>query len=535
MGMLPFTEEQGQELVDNGHMTPETHAEALAAGAYPPAQPQEEQLPWQHADQPNLGVTQVPQSSQPFDMDSMIGAAGPDIHAPNSAQGPVVASNDPNADRAIASSLIQQQSTPPPVAQPGSPQEAGHVDPSSIVQPAQSGAPAQSTELEKLADPNNVAKGMTAEAKGLSDSYTQGQEQAEATAGYLHGMRTHMEAMQAQQQQMEDARQAEANTQYQKVQQAADEASKAAKIDPNNFWNTRSTGQKIAAAIGIALGGIGGGMSGHGGNTAMDVINKAIDRDIDAQKFNADQKGRNFSNQVGLYNVMRQKFGDERQAEAATRMSYLQSAEMQIRETAAKFQSPELQARAMQAVGQLQQKQAEIAHGVLAQGYQTAAMRQLMGGNTMNSGVLSALPKDVQARLVPMDGGATHGIAFDPEAAKEVRAVSSAADNVKSIINEMRQLKGEGARLLPYGTLAARASALRSRMVPALNEMAGIKKISEKEIDLLSQQIPDPGSLLGDKSEALLNGLEQSVHDRTQSYYKNNLMGYKPTHFVAKR
>ena len=55
-------------------------------------------------------------------------------------------------------------------------------------------------------------------------------------------------------------------------------------VDPNRFWNSRTTGQKVLAAIAIAF----GGFSRDGQNHALKIINKAIANDIAAQKANED-------------------------------------------------------------------------------------------------------------------------------------------------------------------------------------------------------------------------------------------------------
>lgn len=568
MHKLPMTAKQAKQLVESGHMTPETHADALRMGAFMPDEVQ-------HFD--DGGVVQdepAAQDSPPIDN---AGIDNGDIHpidaitnalsgggsqaaydqsmsalpsTPGEAaqmeaagvqpgipdQGPpppgglTVASNDPGVDRQLASTLVS-----PAQGQPqAQPTEAGHMPQSALVSP-QSQAP-DDRQVQQNSDIGQITKGMAQERQGISQEFKAGQQQADEAAGFIHQARVHQEVAEVQRQKMEEQRQTEATAQYQKVQQAADQAAQASKINPNQFWESRSTPQKIMAAIGIALGGIGGGLSGHGGNAAMDVINKAIDRDIDAQKFNANQKQAAFQNQMGVYNVMRSKFGDERTAEAATRLAYMQNVEMQLKETAAKYQSPEMQAKFNMMMGKVQQQQGALMQQIHASAYQMAAMRQLTGGGSGSAAALAALPKDVQERVVPMNGGTSHGIAYSAEGAKSVREVSSAADNIHQIINEMRELKEQGGkRLLPYGTLASRSQALQSRLIPAINELAGLKRLSEEDIKNITKQIPDAGSWMSDKTDAMLSGLEQSVHDRTESYYRNNLMGYRPNHFKATR
>lgn len=67
-------------------------------------------------------------------------------------------------------------------------------------------------------------------------------------------------------------------------------------IDPNRWWNQKSTGSKVATAIGMLLGGAGAGVSGHP-DMPMKIISAAIDRDIDSQKTDLNNK----NNLLGQY------------------------------------------------------------------------------------------------------------------------------------------------------------------------------------------------------------------------------------------
>lgn len=71
-------------------------------------------------------------------------------------------------------------------------------------------------------------------------------------------------------------------------EQIAAEDMEMKKIDPNRFWNSKTTGQKIMAGIGMVLAGMGAGAAG-GRNTALDIIQGQIDDDIRAQKLNNEQ------------------------------------------------------------------------------------------------------------------------------------------------------------------------------------------------------------------------------------------------------
>lgn len=59
----------------------------------------------------------------------------------------------------------------------------------------------------------------------------------------------------------------------------------AQEVDPDRYWNSKSTSGKILAGIGIILSGVGMGIAHHPGeNPAMQLLQQSIDRDIDAQK-----------------------------------------------------------------------------------------------------------------------------------------------------------------------------------------------------------------------------------------------------------
>ncbi len=57
----------------------------------------------------------------------------------------------------------------------------------------------------------------------------------------------------------------------------------ATKVDPDRWWGSRNTGQKIAGILAAVLGGLVSGRTG-GPNQGLQMIQQAIDRDIDAQK-----------------------------------------------------------------------------------------------------------------------------------------------------------------------------------------------------------------------------------------------------------
>jgi hypothetical protein len=69
---------------------------------------------------------------------------------------------------------------------------------------------------------------------------------------------------------------------------AADEAHKRyVSMGPKGIFEGQSTGNQIIAGISIALGALGGALSGRGGNQALEIIKGAVDRDFTVQRENA--------------------------------------------------------------------------------------------------------------------------------------------------------------------------------------------------------------------------------------------------------
>ena len=137
---------------------------------------------------------------------------------------------------------------------------------------------------------------------------------------------------------------------YNDADQAMTKAYQEQKIDPDRYWSDKSTGQKIAAGIGMLLGGF-GSVAGQG-NMAADMIQKSIDRDIDAQK--NDQ-----SKTMNLWKMNREKMSNDMQASLATQNQLYNGLKYKIEAAAARFKGPLAQQNAQIALAQINQKQAE--------------------------------------------------------------------------------------------------------------------------------------------------------------------------------
>ncbi len=325
-----------------------------------------------------------------------------------------------------------------PAASPTLPQrdETGIVQPPSVP-PMEDASRELSSATEPQFEPSPVAPappqgpnriaGITSGygkiEKGIQDAALTGAQKASEEAGYIETHRQNLEKMAASEAKREADRQSFMDKEISE-QKTLEDKILGQTIDPNRFWNSRSTGQKVTAVLSIILGGVGAGMTKSNTNGAYEILQGAIDRDIDAQKSETQKLKDISSAKKNMYGMFLEKFKDERQADAAAKIAALNNVELQLKTTAAKFKAPELQAQADKAIGELQVQK----NAALLQFEQATKAKQaiLASGQTMPAGMdVESLSKEQRERYIP-----GMGLALSPEGAKVVREVKVAHDNV---------------------------------------------------------------------------------------------------------
>lgn len=109
----------------------------------------------------------------------------------------------------------------------------------------------------------------------------------------------------------------------------------SARLDPSRWYRDQGAGGTIAAAIAIALGGLGQALGGTDRNLALEEINRSIDRDMEAQQSEIDS-GRAAADLAGnMLSITRQEFGDRDAAREAGRAAMLRQVAAQTQAQAA--------------------------------------------------------------------------------------------------------------------------------------------------------------------------------------------------------
>ena len=140
------------------------------------------------------------------------------------------------------------------------------------------------------------------------------------------------------------------------------------KIDPNGFWKDEkgdtNLSKSVFGALMIGLGEFGSRLPAHmgggGKNTAMELINDAINRNIDAQKANMEQKKIGYSMANDAYSLAAQKYAREPDRYNFAKLLSLDQIQAQKDEIANKFSGPIAAANNQVMDAQLQQARSDI-------------------------------------------------------------------------------------------------------------------------------------------------------------------------------
>lgn len=279
------------------------------------------------------------------------------------------------------------------------------------------------------------------------------------------------------------------------------------KIDPNRVWHNAGTGGTILAAIGVALAGVGSGISG-GPNLAVQVIDKTIDRDIDAQRAELGKK------QTLLSENLR-KYGNINEAYQATSMQLHSVVQAQIAAATAKAQGSQAKANGDMMMAQLDQNRAMLGYKMAEQKFgQALGSGQLAGASGIN--LEHPVLKEYKDRIVQIPG---KGIVLakgpkERETAQE--ALKNVAEMDKAIDNGIGFIKRQG-WTMPGSDADAYGKSLESSIKLSIGKLHDLNRINDREFEEYTKMADGIGSLRTDKALAKMAALKQKVKDTAQT------------------
>lgn len=322
----------------------------------------------------------------------------------------------------------------------------------------------------------------------------------------------------AERQKIEIAREAEreaerqrtVDTQMADIQETVREL-QTKEVDPNRRWKSMSTGGQIGTAISLMLGALGAALT-KGPNYALDMYEKAIDRDIDAQKSEIAKA----QSVVGLKNNMLSqimaKGGSERQAAAALRAQKLDEAQAYMRAEAMRTGSAEAAAQADAAIAAAEErKQKALAELKLA----TQDRVTIQTSPASNSAMA-----DITKRAVGLPGG---GVAYAPddESARKIREQSATTMSIHDKTNRLIALtKNHTGKVVP-GQVKDEVKSLITDLVQDYAKAKQAGAMSDDEFDRMAGLFKDPSSLFVADSRAI--SAAQTFRQRSDAQFINTL------------
>lgn len=306
----------------------------------------------------------------------------------------------------------------------------------------------------------------------------------------------------------------------------------------------RGTLSKIGMIFSLMLGGAGAGLT-HSSNVALDMMDKMIDNDLQAQK--ASKEGQNnFLNTAANYFRTKSEIGLQ------GKQGHLYDAQVQLANTNNQLLSVNLaktnmMLATMQSIygladnmppGQQKMKAAQVADGI-----HTAVNQHILQDNAKTAAAVGQNSEDAYNRNTQLlnqmalmgepgadaqvkrreehqiPGIGTSRIPLTSDDRKRVLQIN----NFQNLIQEAKdfQKKSELGAITP--SQRARAEQLKADLVSSYNDVKGLARFTSNEENLYDRIIPNLGSNIGALTGAqkgLLDRLESSVQQKKDLEYK---------------
>lgn len=256
----------------------------------------------------------------------------------------------------------------------------------------------------------------------------------------------------------------EAQTRYQR---AADEMARIdTSVDPGRFWATRSTGDKVIGILGLVLGALGAGPDGV--NRAANMLNDAVNRDLEAQKAEHELRLKKGGARLGaaqnFYAMAREMAGDEVAAMDLAHAAALQNVAAKGKALLAQTKDAGSKANLAATVAAIEQGAAQRA----ATAWEKAADRALE-----------------REKIAAASGKGT--------AAKEVRDAVSTYRTMKSTVDELKGLIGDTNVVSEkVGSRAARMETLAGDLLLQVKDAEKLGALDKGSVAVAEQIIGDP-------------------------------------------
>lgn len=297
----------------------------------------------------------------------------------------------------------------------------------------------------------------------------------------------------------------------------SEEADKALDaMQPQNFWADKSTGTKIAAGIALALGAYSSTISG-GPNQAMQVIDSAINRDLQLQKEKyqrAKERGAfvrtAYADQVAM-------LGDQEAAELTLLNNYYKKIDMQLKMREANTTN-DVQKLNIQKLRQ------DINQSAEANNYKRLERMTMLQATKGTPGELNPelLPDEARKRYVsdPEFGG----LARNESAANKVSESLVSYRNAKEMLNTLKRIQATPGKSLNPQLKAEAEMAVKNLRGNLRGEIVGPGAVTPYEYGILNSMVTSPtdfftiDAVTKSKFDALERKIDANMNNVAKAY-----------------
>lgn len=295
-------------------------------------------------------------------------------------------------------------------------------------------------------------------------------------------------------------------------------------VDPNHFIGQMDTGKKISTAIGLILGGIGGGLT-HQENPAAKYLNMQINNDIAAQQSDLGKK-------ENLLSINMRQFGNLSDAMKMTKANMLDISALKLQQAADQSASPTAKAAALKEIGELKYKADQLIAPL--QMKQQALQAAAGSGNRGPAGAGQV------ERLVP----ALVPEAHQKEVFTEIKQAQAANENEGDLLKRFDEAASQNRLLSAKSTGDVGKAALnavpfyQTPAVRSLNALADplihdnegrINEREQKHVHDLFPQLGDNDDTVKQHREDLVSFIHHKQSAPTAKAFGIDLNNYKST------
>ncbi len=282
-------------------------------------------------------------------------------------------------------------------------------------------------------------------------------------------------------------------------------------INPKQYMENMSTPAKVANAIGLFLGGFSTAYT-HQGNPALDMLNKQIDRDIDAQKTG-------LNNKMNIYHAYLEQYKNAAVAENMTRATQLAIYGSKLKQAALNNANPLIMARYKQGEAAIQSQILPLVQS--AQLYGKAAQFQGPGqtGTEADYQMLTnaaqrlnpAMYKDLQEKYIP--GIGTTAVPAKREDIDEL----STYKNLNDLAKQAQDFAQNTGRTF-WGTNAnQKANDVANQAQLQIGQLVNLKRINEFEAKKYEDLFRSPGSWNQGAAIQSFKDFQNDIHGKTKA------------------